>query len=154
MNGASETPVVKLTRAASIHLAEEVASYRSARSVEPSCPARRGAWTGSTYCCSPPSNTTRRAAQREWLREIFGEGVDWREVLSWPEDRARRQEAVDRVKERFARAPETPKVGRPVHSEMTVADLGTPGSPGYPSEYPARVEAWARSVAEHRVLTS
>ena len=35
---------------------------------------------------------------------------------------------------------------------MTVADLGTPGSPGYSSEYPARMEAWARSVAENRVL--
>ncbi len=93
-----------------------------------------------------------RAAQRECLREIFGEGVDWREVLSWPEDRARRQEAGDRAKRRFARAPETPKVGRPVLGEVTVADLGTPGSPGYPSEYPARVEEWARSVAEHRVL--
>jgi hypothetical protein len=35
---------------------------------------------------------------------------------------------------------------------MTVADLLTPGSAGYPSEYPDRVESWARSVAEHRFL--
>ena len=108
-----------------------------------------------TYYAQHPSLAPKpwlRAAQREALREIFGEGREWREALSTPEDRARRQEAVDRAKERFARAPETPKVGRPVEGELTVADLGTPGSPGYPSEYPARVEAWARSVAEHRVL--
>ena len=73
-------------------------------------------------------------------------------MLFWPEDRARRQEAVDRAKGRFARAPGVPALGRPVKGEMTVADLGTPGSEGYPSEYQARVEAWARSVAENRLL--
>ena len=108
-----------------------------------------------TYYAQHPSLSKKpwlRAAQREALREIFGEGVGWREVLSWPEDRARRQEAVDRAKRRFARVPETPPIGNPVEGEMTVADLGTPGSRIYPSEYPTRVEAWARSVAEHRVL--
>jgi hypothetical protein len=59
---------------------------------------------------------------------------------------------VDRAKERFIRAPEAPVFGRPVGGEMTVADLGTPGSLGYPTEYPSRVEAWAQSVAEHRFL--
>jgi hypothetical protein len=43
-------------------------------------------------------------------------------------------------------------IGHPVVGEMTVADLGMPGSPGYPSEYPGKVESWARSVAEHRFL--
>jgi hypothetical protein len=93
-----------------------------------------------------------RAAHGESLYEIFGEGRPWREVLSWPKDRARRQEAVDRVKERFAAAPETPAFGHPVGGEMTVADLGTPGSPGYPSEYPSEVESWAKSLAENRFL--
>lgn len=93
-----------------------------------------------------------RAAHRETLREIFGKGRPWREILAWPKDRTRRQEAVDRVKERFAGAPGTPAFGRPVAGEMTVADLGTPGSPGYPSEYPSEVESWAKSVAENRFL--
>jgi hypothetical protein len=93
-----------------------------------------------------------RAAYRETLREIFGKGRPWREVLAWPKDRTRRQEAVDRVKERFAGAPETPAFGHPVAGEMTVADLGTPGSPGYPSKYPSEVESWAKSAAENRFL--
>ena len=33
--------------------------------------------------------------QREVMREIFGQGRDWREVLSWPPSRQRRQYAVD-----------------------------------------------------------
>jgi hypothetical protein len=93
-----------------------------------------------------------RTAYRETLREIFGKGRPWREVLAWSKVRTRRQEAVDRVKERFAGAPETPAFGYPVAGEMTVADLGTPGSPGYPSEYPSEVESWAKSVAENRFL--
>lgn len=93
-----------------------------------------------------------RAAYGETLRELFGKGRPWREVLAWPKDRTRRQEAVDRVKERFAGARGTAAFGHPVAGEMTVADLGTPGSPGYPSEYPSEVESWARSVAENRFL--
>jgi hypothetical protein len=119
----------------------------------PEAAAMHGLFVLTYYAQHPSlSKPWLRAAQREWLREIFGEGKDWREVLSWPEDRARRQEAVDRAKGRFARAPEVPAIGRPVKGEMTVADLGTPGSPGYASEYPARVEAWAQSVAENRIL--
>jgi hypothetical protein len=119
----------------------------------PQAAAMHGLFVLTYYAQHPSlSKPWLRAAQRESLREMFGEGKDWREVLSWPEDRARRQEAVDRAKEHFARAPETPEVGRPVEGEMTVIDLGMPGSPGYPSEYPSRVKAWARSVAEHRVL--
>jgi Family of unknown function (DUF5946) len=119
----------------------------------PEAAAMHGLFVLTYYAQHPSlSKPWLRAAQREWLREIFDEGKDWRAVLSWPEDRARRQEAVDRAKRRFARAPEVPAIGRPVKGEMTVAGLGTPGSPGYPSEYPARVEAWARSVAENRIL--
>jgi hypothetical protein len=119
----------------------------------PEAAAMHGLFVLTYYAQHPSlSKPWLREVQREVLREIFGEGKDWREALSWPEDRTRRQEAVDRAKERFARATGTPEVGRPIEGEMTVADLGTPGSPGYPSEYPARVEAWARSVAEHRVL--
>jgi hypothetical protein len=93
-----------------------------------------------------------REVQRGWMRGIFGEGGDWREVMAWPGDRARRQAAVDRAKERSAGATDTPATGYPVAGEMTVADLGTPGSLDYPSEYPSKVESWARSVAEHRFL--
>jgi hypothetical protein len=119
----------------------------------PEAAATHGLFVLTYYAQHPSlSKPWLRAAQREWLREIFAEGKDWREVLSWPEDRTRRQEAVDRTKGRFACAFGLPEVGRPVKGEATVADLGTPGSPGYPSEYPARVEAWARSVAENRVL--
>lgn len=93
-----------------------------------------------------------RAAQREWMREIFGKGKPWREVLAWPEDRTRRQQAVDRAKERFANTPETPEFGQPAAGEMTIADLGMPGCAGYPFEYPNQVQSWARSLAENRFL--
>lgn len=93
-----------------------------------------------------------RAFQRETLREIFGKGRPWKEVLAWPKDRTRRQEGVDRAKERFSGGPQTPAFGRPVTGETTVADLPTPGSSGYPAEYPDKVESWARSVAECRFL--
>ena len=93
-----------------------------------------------------------RAAQREWMREIFCKGKPWREVLGWPKDRARRQEKVDRAKERFACAAEMPKVDRPAAGEMTVADLPALGSAGYPSEYPGKVVAWAKSVAENSFI--
>ena len=93
-----------------------------------------------------------RAFQEETLREIFGEGKPWREALSWPKDRTGRQEAVDRSKGRFSSGPRTPALAHPVVGEMTVADLPTPGSSGYPSEYPDGMESWARSVAEHRFL--
>jgi hypothetical protein len=119
----------------------------------PEAAAMHGLFVLAYYAQHPSSSKPwLRAAHREWLREIFGESVDWREVLSWPEDRARRQHAVDRAKARFADAPEMPATGQPVEGEMTVADLGTPGSAGYLSEYPVRVEAWARSVARHRFL--
>ena len=93
-----------------------------------------------------------RRSQREWMREIFGKGRDWREVMAWPRGRKRRQQAVEEAKERFEGLPESPAVGQPVKGEMSVADLGTPGSPDYPSRYPEQVGSWARSVAEHRFL--
>lgn len=93
-----------------------------------------------------------RAAQAETVREIFGRGRDWRDVLSWPEDRARRQEAVDRMKARHASDDASPAFGVPIAGEASVADLPTPGSPRFRSEYPAAVEAWAKSMAEHRFL--
>jgi hypothetical protein len=93
-----------------------------------------------------------RSAQRQALREIFGKGKPWRRVLAWPKNRMRRQESVDRVKERYSGAPPTPVFGHPLTGEMTVADLPAPGSPDYPSEYPDKVESWARSAAEHRFL--
>jgi hypothetical protein len=86
-----------------------------------------------------------RAWQCEVMREMYGQGRDWRAVLAWPRYRARRQEAVDRAKSQPAGACGTPMVG-----EATVVDLPAPGSPRYPSEYPAAVEGWARSVAERR----
>ena len=94
-----------------------------------------------------------RSFQRDTLRAVFGEGRDWREVLAWPADRARRQAAVDRAKAAYAGDRDPPEAGAPVAGEATVAVLPAPGSPRYPSEYPARVEAWARSVAEHRFLS-
>lgn len=89
-----------------------------------------------------------RAHYRETLREMFAEGRPWREVLSWPKDRKKRQEAVDRIK---ARAPDFPEIGHPIPGEMTVAHLDPPESPDYPSEYPRKVESWAKSLAEHRL---
>ena len=92
-----------------------------------------------------------RALQKEWMREIFGKGGQWREVLAWPKDRTRRQKDVDRAKERFDGAAQTTAATRPVAGEITVADLPAPGSTGYPSEYPGKVEVWARSVAQNRI---
>ena len=85
------------------------------------------------------------------MREIFGKGRQWREVLDWPKDRVSRQKDVDRAKERFADAAQATAAGRPVASEMTVADLPAPRSTGYPSEYPGKVEVWARSAAQNRI---
>ena len=92
------------------------------------------------------------AAQRDTLREIFGKGKPWREVLAWPKNRMLRQVSVDRVKERYSSAPPIPVYGLPLTDEMTIADLPAPGSPGYPSEYPDKVESWARLMAERRFL--
>lgn len=86
------------------------------------------------------------------MREIFREDLPWQEVLNPPKNRTRRQEAVDRTKERFSDGTETPTIGHPTPGEMTVADLPAPGSPSYPSKYPRAVESWARSVAESRFL--
>ncbi|MBA2376619.1 MAG: hypothetical protein H0V75_10920 [Rubrobacter sp.] len=93
-----------------------------------------------------------RARQRETLREIFVEEKRWREVLSWPKDRRLRQAAVDQLKEQPVGATDTPEVGHPIEGEMTVVDLGSTDSPDFPSEYPQRVESWAASLAEHRLL--
>lgn len=93
-----------------------------------------------------------RAAQRDSLREIFAENRDWRAVVAAPKDRRLRQENVAQAKRRFANAPESQATGHPIEGEMTVADIGVPGSPEYLREYPDRVEAWARSVAKHRLL--
>ena len=54
--------------------------------------------------------------------------------------------------ERFAGVPETATFGHPVAGEITVADLGTLGFPGHPSEYSREVESWAKSVAQNRFL--
>ena len=93
-----------------------------------------------------------RAHQRETLREIFVEGRPWREALSWPKDRRQRQKTVDLLKDRPVRTADAPEAGGPIPGEMNVVDLGSPDSPDYPSEYPQRVESWARSLAEHRLL--
>lgn len=107
-----------------------------------------------TYYAQHPSlcKPWLRAAQGATMRAVFGEGRDWREVLAWPHDRARRQAAVDRLKAAYAADRDTPEAGIPVAGEATVAGLPAPGAPRYPAAYPAAVEAWARSVAEHRFL--
>jgi hypothetical protein len=93
---------------------------------------------------------------REWhqgvMREKFGRGRDWREVLAWPSSRQRRQHIVDRQKERFADVPESRAFGAHITREKTVGTLSMPGSAGYPSKYPDEVAAWAKFVAEHRFL--
>ncbi len=93
-----------------------------------------------------------RASHAETLREIYRKGRPWREVLSWPSSRSRRQRAVDQLKERLADAPGSLAFGHPIAGEMTVGDLPAPGSPFYPSGYPSQVEAWAASVAQKRFL--
>ena len=86
------------------------------------------------------------------MREIFGQGRDWRQVMAWPHSRQRRQHVVDQQKERFADVPETMIREHPITGEKTVADLSLPGSAGYPSKYSNEVTEWAQSVAEHRFL--
>lgn len=82
-----------------------------------------------------------RAAYREAMREIFGQGRDWRAVLT----DNRRPGVIDRLKSTTF-AKETPVVGAPIAGELTIAAI----DPTIPPGHVARVEAWARSVAEHR----
>lgn len=92
---------------------------------------------------------------RPWMRarqrEISTEVRPWQKVLDWPRDRRQRQEAVDRIKARLPGTTDSPEAGRPIPGEITVADLGSPGSPDYPSEYPRKVESWAKSLVECRL---
>lgn len=83
------------------------------------------------------------AAHRERMREIFGRGRDWRVVLA----ENRRPGVVDRLK-LATMAEETPVVGEPIVGELTIAEI----DPAIPPGHVERVEAWARSVAEHRFL--
>jgi hypothetical protein len=120
----------------------------------PEAAAMHGLFVLTYYAQHPSlSKLWLRGCQREVMREIFGQGRDWREVLAWPTSRQRRQYAVDQQKERFADVPETRVFGHPITGEKTVASLSMPGSTGYPSKYPDEVSAWAKSVAEHRLLT-
>ena len=107
-----------------------------------------------TYYAQHPSRCTPwvRAWQADALRTVFGKGRAWQEVLAWPTDRVRRQAAVDRAKARYTGDGSTMAAGVPITGEATVATLPAPGEPAYPAAYPAAVEAWARSVAEHRCL--
>lgn len=87
-----------------------------------------------------------RAAQRETMCQVFGEGRDCWEVLAWPRNRARRQGSVDQAKAVHAADLGAPAVGACSAGEVTVADLPVPGQRQYPSEYVAR------SVAAHSFL--
>jgi hypothetical protein len=98
-----------------------------------------------TYHAQHPSRAKpwTRVAHWEGMREIFGRGRDWRVVLAGN----RRPGVVDRSKAADG-ARETPVVGKPVAGELTIAGI----DPAIPPGHVARVEAWARSVAEHRFL--
>lgn len=84
-----------------------------------------------------------RAAYREGVKEICGRERGWRAVLA----DTRRPGVVDRLKP-ASTADETPVVGGQIVGELTIAEI----DPAIPSSHVARVEAWARSVAEHRFL--
>ena len=107
-----------------------------------------------TYHAQHPSRCKPwiQAMHGETLRAVFGESRPWREALAWPNDRMRRQAAVDQLKARHAGDDRAVVVGVPITGEVTVAGLPVPSSPLYPATYPAAVEAWAKSVAEHRFL--
>ena len=98
-----------------------------------------------TYQAQHPSRAKpwMRAAHRAGTNEIFGRGRDWRAVLA----DNRRSGGVDRSKS-INGAGEMPVVGQPVAGEQTIAEI----DPAIPAGHVARVEAWARSVAEHRFL--
>ena len=98
-----------------------------------------------TYHAQHPSRVKPwlRAAHRAGMRQIFGRGRDWRVVLA----ENRRPGVVDRLKP-ASMADETPVVGGPIVGELTIAGF----DPAIPPGHVARVEAWARSVAEHRFL--
>ena len=85
------------------------------------------------------------------FQRVFGQGEDWGNVLmeTHPRRIGRRADAaVARLK--AAGGPTMPDwvVSQPIAGELTIAAIDPDASPG-----PApQILAWARSVAEHRVL--
>ena len=106
-----------------------------------------------TYHLQHPSRTKPwyQAAGYDTMRRSFGEGRDWWEVLSEGRRRGTAEREVARWKDAYKASGATMPpwvVTRPVPGELTVADV----DPLAPSGQAEQVLAWARSVAEGRVL--
>jgi len=85
------------------------------------------------------------------MQRVFEQGEPWADVLleTHPRGIGRRADAaVARLK--AAGGTDMPGwvVGHPIAGELTVTSI----DPGSTSGQAARIEQWARSVAEHRVL--
>ncbi len=91
---------------------------------------------------------------REMVRRIFGDGEPWGSVLleNHPRGVGRQRSAAALAKRKAAGGAEVPTwvVTYPAPGELTVASIDVAASSGQADQ----VEAWARSVAEHRFLRS
>jgi hypothetical protein len=91
---------------------------------------------------------------RETMRRIFGDGEPWHSVLlaEHPRGVGRQRSAAALTRRKAAGGNELPAwvVTHPVAGERTVTSVDAAAERG-PA---AQVEAWARSVAEHRLLRS
>ncbi len=106
-----------------------------------------------TYYLQHPALTKpwyQRGAARV-MQRVFAEGEHWGDVLmeTHPRGIGRRADAaVARLK--AAGGPDMPDwvVSHPIAGELTVTSIDAEAASGQA----ARIEQWARSVAEHRVL--
>ena len=89
---------------------------------------------------------------REVMRRIFGDGEPWRSVLleAHPRGVGRRRSASALVRIKAGGGTELPAwlVRQPPPGELIVTSIDAAARAGQT----AQVEAWARSVAEHRFL--
>ena len=111
--------------------------------------ARMHGLTVLTYHVQHPSLTKPwyQEAAYEVMRRTFGQGIDWWEVLS--EGRHYTNSAAFQQWKRNYGSTLSPEVvTRPVPGEMTIEAI----DPDAPSGQADVVLAWARSVAESRVL--
>ena len=81
------------------------------------------------------------------LRRIFSEGRDQAEVFPTGQRAVRQQAAAQAKAAPGANYPITTVVG-PLEGELTIASI----DPNNMTGHKERIMAWARSVAEHRVL--
>ena len=118
--------------------------------------ARMHGLTVLTYYLQHPS-LTKPWYQRygaDALRRVFGQGEQWLDVLMehHPRGVGRRRSAAAMAALKATGGPGMPDwvIPHPIPGELTVDSVDHMAAAGQS----AQVEAWARSVAEHRVLSA